>query len=202
MNRGARGTIITIVLSTLAMSMAVTTAAAHRFEVSNRNIRLTFTELTISAEGLPTDTCHVTLEGSFHATTWAKVTELLIGYVTRATTGSCSVGTTVLTATLPWHIRYRGFSGPLPGITLLILRLDRLSMNVGALGFNCLTTTDLELNLVRGGGPVISVVGAFHEVAFRSGGGFGCPSSTGGIRTSEGDLFLLGTSNAVTVTLI
>jgi hypothetical protein len=81
---------------------------------------------------LGTIECHVTMEGSFHSRTISKVLEALIGYITRATVDStnCTGGSArSLTETLPWHIRYGGFTGTLPTIT---------SVNTRLIGFNYL----------------------------------------------------------------
>jgi len=68
--------------------------------------------------------CHMTLSGSFHSTTVAKIPHLHIGDLTRASVGSCVGGTaTALTETLPWAFSYEAFSGRLPeivGVNLLI----------------------------------------------------------------------------------
>jgi hypothetical protein len=62
----------------------------------------------------------LTLSGSFHSRTLAKVRESLVGYVTSAGgNGFCSglLSVRVLTERLPWHVRYIGFSGLLPNIS-------------------------------------------------------------------------------------
>src|SRR5262249_52171492 len=76
--------------------------------------------------------CPVTLEGSFHARTFAKVVGGLVGYVTRAVVqeASCrgeageasAMRVQALTETLPWHVRYRAFVSLLPNPTAI--RLD------------------------------------------------------------------------------
>ena len=51
----------------------------------------------------------------------------LIGYITQAILRPCATGTaSILRETLPWHVRYAGFSGSLPNIT---------SLTVHAIGF-------------------------------------------------------------------
>jgi hypothetical protein len=56
----------------LIMTLGVASATAGRLSVSNRNIRVTFNNLEMTAERLGTDSCHVTLEGSLHSSTIAK----------------------------------------------------------------------------------------------------------------------------------
>ncbi len=64
--------------------------------------------------------CEVKLSGSFHSRTIAKVTTTLIGYITEGTILSCRRGSaTINQSSLPWHRRYRSFTGTLPNITSL-----------------------------------------------------------------------------------
>jgi hypothetical protein len=97
----------------------VSSAGARNFSVSNQSMRVSYREVTFT--GGATDTrCQVTLEGSLHRTTMPKVSGSLIGYITSAILGPCETGTsTILRETLPWHIRYHGFAGTLPNITLI-----------------------------------------------------------------------------------
>ena len=58
------------------------------------------------------------VSGSFHARTITKTVGSLIGYITEASSTNCSFGSATLNrASLPWHLRYRSFSGTLPNIT-------------------------------------------------------------------------------------
>jgi hypothetical protein len=190
--------------ATMLMAFAVTTATARNFSLSNNNIRVTFNNLELAAEGLPTDTCHVTLEGSFHSRTFAKTVGTLLGYITKVTTGNCSTGTTVLAATLPWHVRYTSFSGRLPNITLITGRVAGASFQVGEFGFNCLARADIESNFVReAAGRITRVDVPTQSVPLTNGPTFGCPAETGSFRSAEsGRTFLLGTTTGISVTLI
>lgn len=79
--------------------------------------------------------CPLTLQGAFHAATFAKTAGSLVGLVTSATVGTCtswleSEGTIpleiqlqVLRESLPWHLRYASFSGALPSITAVGLNM-------------------------------------------------------------------------------
>jgi hypothetical protein len=61
----------------------------------------------------------------------AKVAGSLIGYITRADLGICQAGTaTVLTSTLPWHVRYSGFRGTLPEINRIFTHIIGASWRV------------------------------------------------------------------------
>lgn len=96
-------------------------ASAGHISVSSRTFRGTWTALEFISS-LGTVRCPVTLEGSLHSSTIAKVAETLIGQVYRASLAEarCSGGrATVRTETLPWHVRYLGFEGTLPKITAL-----------------------------------------------------------------------------------
>ena len=83
--------------------------------------------------------CPVTLEGSFHRTTVAKVARSLVGHVTRATVNSCSAGTmSVLTETLPWHVQYGGFAGTLPNMSSVSLSIVGMGASWTFIGITCL----------------------------------------------------------------
>jgi hypothetical protein len=105
----------------LVLAAAVSTASATRLETSSQGIRAVWTALEFTGfGGAFTVRCPVTLEGTLHSRTISKVSGQLVGFVTRAilTESQCSGGTaTILTASLPWHVRYDSFIGALPRIT-------------------------------------------------------------------------------------
>jgi hypothetical protein len=184
--------------TTLLMALAVGTASARNLSVSNQTFRYTFNNIEQAIEGISTTTCRITLEGSLHGRTMAKVAGTLLGYITRVITGQCNPNqVTILTETLPWHLRYVGFSGRLPNITLILVRFrwaSRLSV--------CLVSEDVEARLSRD--PVtghlvlaqiplqlLSVTGVFCSVThlnFRANG--------------NGSVFQLATTTRISVTLI
>jgi hypothetical protein len=49
---------------------------------------------------------------------------------------------TVLTGTMPWHIRYSSFLGTLPAITSIRIAIAGLAMQVNVGGVACLLRTD------------------------------------------------------------
>jgi hypothetical protein len=117
----------------VALAGAVNAASANRLSISSRTFRQVWTPLSISsaAAGV-TLQCNVTLEGSFHYNTFAKVRGLLLGYITKAAFAHpCTGGGEAFStngveeegggrpfpSTLPWHITYSGFEGALPNIT-------------------------------------------------------------------------------------
>ena len=134
-------------LSTAAIfALAVGSASANRLSLSNRNFRVTWTSLRFSnTANANVVLCPTTLEGSFHSATIVKTVGALIGYVTRASlvNSSCIGGhATIRTETLPWHIRYRGYSGTLPNITLILVGLSRARFRVETGGLTCDVTTE------------------------------------------------------------
>jgi len=139
--------LLTSLTATAILAMAVSSATAAHLSVSNQNFRTTWTSLRFNAAG-STILCPVTLEGSFHSATIAKTSGLLIGYITRASVNGarppCVGGTaTVRTETLPWHIRYRSFTGTLPNISGIVVGLIGASFRVqpeGSLACNATTT--------------------------------------------------------------
>jgi hypothetical protein len=188
--------------ATLLMALAIGSASARTFSITNQNIRVAFRNLEFEIEGISTTTCRVTLEGSLHSRTIAKVRGALIGYLTRVSTNNCNNGVTILTETLPWHIRYESFSGILPNITLILIRSSPVSFRVeGGFGISCLARGELGARFIRivPGGQLrfarierqsLPLTGAF------------CPS-TGAFRSAEDGLItLLGNNNLITVTLI
>jgi len=183
------------------MLLGVGTATAGKFSLSNQTIRLTFNDMEYRAGEIRND-CRVTFEGSFHARTFAKVEGSLVGYLTRVTTGQCTLGTTLLTETLPWHVRYQGFSGTLPEITLIIARIFGVSYRVST----CLGSNEIQLRAVRD--PVTRALTGV-EVPLASNRelpltGILCPSPRIGALGSNGNgsVMVLGSSSAITVTLI
>ena len=138
--------ILTTLIATATLALAITNATANRLSVSNRNFRTTWTSLRFSNNSnANVMLCPVTLEGSFHSATILKTIGSLIGYITRASliSSSCIGGhLTFRTETLPWHIRYRGYSGILPNITLLIIGITRLRFRIETGGLTCDVTTE------------------------------------------------------------
>lgn len=103
--------------SALLLAFGVGNAYAGRVSMSNQSFRMTWSSFEFM-EGTEAISCPLTLEGTFNARTIAKVAGATVGSIVRAAEGSCVGGeSTLLTETLPWTIRYGGFSGTLPAIT-------------------------------------------------------------------------------------
>ncbi|HEX7291076.1 MAG TPA: hypothetical protein VF250_08125 [Conexibacter sp.] len=129
----------------IAIALMCATATARNLSISNQQLRANFRELRYS--GLfGTYVCQVTLEGSLHSRTIAKVVGQLIGYITTVRLGPCATGTaTMLSETLPWHVQYRGFSGALPDITRIETDIINYSFRIRTPeGFNCLMRSTPE----------------------------------------------------------
>ena len=136
------------------------TAPARNFSISSQTWRATWSALDVSESLGVTIRCQLTLEGSYHARTFAKVAGTLIGYVNRAALAGCQIfeGSRLLTEALPWHVRYRSFSGPLPNIASYATSIVGFAIQIrDSLGRTCLgTSTAAEPFILTWGGPVAS----------------------------------------------
>ena len=210
------------VAAALLLASAVSNASATRLSTSNQNLRLTFTSLEFNVPGVVTVRCKVTLEGSFHSRTIAKVARNLAGAVTKAiakqetcTNGSGSTfngverynGTTSPN-TLPWHLTYEGFTGTLPNIASLQALVSRFRVGITAAGL-CTgqyggATDNITLAAALGAGGAISsltpVAGRNTVTLMRRDAGLACPEA--GLAQASGSVMLLGNTTPVTITLI
>lgn len=115
-----------------ALGIAVGMASGNRLAGNLLIGRARLASLEFTGGGA-TVRCPVTLEGSLHSRTVSKIAELLIGYVTRGTVGTCTGGNArINTETLPWHERYVGFTGVLPRIETIRGKLIRPSWTIAA----------------------------------------------------------------------
>jgi hypothetical protein len=148
--------------------------------------------------GFPSE-CALTLEGSLHSRTLVKTTGALIGYITRATLGTCSRGSaTILSTSLPWHVRYASFSGTLPNITRLNSTFTGFQYQIRepVFGVTCLAAGGVgQLNYTREVGGVLpsaEIGGTFPTNC-------GIETTVSGISSS---LTVLGAATRITATLI
>ncbi len=110
--------------ATFLLAAAVSSASANHLRVNEQGHRIVWSALEFNASAGSNITCAITLEGSFHSRTIAKVANALIGHVNRASVGACAGGSaTMHTETLPWHEQYNSFTGTLPSITTVKLAL-------------------------------------------------------------------------------
>ncbi len=194
--------------ATILLAASVSTASATRLESSSQSIRASWAQMIFRGFGASV-TCRVTLEGTLHSRTIVKTNESLIGYITRVIVReeTCTGGTArALSETLPWHVRYRSFEGPLPGITAINTNVIGAKFRVGATVFGtnvfCLyTTTVAQPNIgsfAREGGGALTSVAVSGTI--RSSGEFGC--SEGTLSGSSESLTVLGGTTRITVRLI
>jgi hypothetical protein len=200
----------------LFLALGVASATANSLSVSNQDFRAVWTPLALSGGGIEVR-CDVTLEGSFHEATIAKVEGALIGSVTRASVdgNNCEpeeAKASILTETLPWLITYEGYIGELPnisGIEILLLRAEFLLELFGFVGClygtgpnqenpaNGIVNVDPETGVVTGLKADETVpIPLQQELDI-----FGlCPSE--GTFSGEATVTLLETENPISVTLI
>jgi hypothetical protein len=195
-------TLLAIVGATILLGALVGAASARNFSVSNQNLRATFRSVEYGG-GFGTSKCDVTIEGSFHQRTIAKVLRALTGYITRAIIQKpCLVGdATILTATLPWHVTYAGFSGTLPDITAISANVVGAAFGAiePAFGFACLSRSTAEspqtVTFNREAGGAITTALAGGTIPTSCG-------LNGTLRGTSSTLTLLGATTRITVTLI
>jgi hypothetical protein len=205
--------LLTGLAATAILAAAVGTATANRLALSNNAIRVVWRSLELS-NSVSTNVvrCAVTLEGSFHSRTIEKIANKLIGYITRANVqnNQCTGGrATVLNETLPWHLTYNSFTGRLPIIETLVLNLIRAGFIVEIPGFNnCKAITSSEspargiANIGAGGRVENLRADPTARIPLVNGpGGFACGLGTGSFE-GTGVVTLLGTNNAISITLI
>ncbi len=144
---------------------AVGIASARSFSSSTQTMRATWQEFEITdASGTTSAICPLTLEGSFHARTYAKVAGTLIGYINRAgLSATCPFEFRLLSETLPWHVRYRSFSGVLPTIATIAQSVVGFAIRLREpFGTTCLGTSTatepLILTYARGISGVLTEV--------------------------------------------
>jgi hypothetical protein len=123
-------TLLALAGATVLLAALTSIASAGRLSTSSQQLRATFVSLEFEG-AFGVIRCQVTIEGSFHSRTTTKTIGSLVGYITRAVLGPCSAGTaTILTETLPWHVRYSGFEGTLPEISNLRAHVVGASLRV------------------------------------------------------------------------
>jgi hypothetical protein len=115
------------------LASAISSASAGRLNFSERRIAVTWSnppgeEMRFSAETFAIE-CAVALRASLSANVVAKTAGAQIGEVRGIAAAGCAGGTVITLngvegpATLPWPIRYDSFSGTLPAITGIRVRI-------------------------------------------------------------------------------
>ncbi|HEX5146187.1 MAG TPA: hypothetical protein VFV85_04125 [Conexibacter sp.] len=194
-------------------------AEAKKLSLSGGASAISWSSLTFSGlGGLITIRCPVSVAGSFHSATIAKVRGSLIGNVTGAILDQsrCTGGTATLlngterlpsgsTAanTLPWHIIYDSFTGTLPNITGVRVGLVGLALlvNVSILGS---TVSCLYLATAREPAFGTALLEAGRVTGLRAEEGTSVPVATGqpGACPSRGSFSGTATVPSTTIRLI
>jgi len=190
------------VFAALVLAAVVSTASANRLSTSSQQIRATWSQVSFEF-GVGTIRCKVTLEGSFHARTFTKVRETLLGYITRAVIQTpCEFGELhFLAETLPWHLHYESFTGTLPRMTSVRFKIAEMSLwFTREFGIRCLYRSSFAFAWLRGEPPLIPASASMEGSLPETQGGI-CLGTIrfegrGGRLTNEGG------STEVTLTLI
>lgn len=203
----------------VTLGLGVSGSSANRLEFNAQTFRLVWSQLrVVVAEGIAEVRCPVTLEGSFHSRTLAKVSRALVGSITRVAIGQpanvCEGGAgTVLAATLPWHLQYQAFEGTLPRITGVKFRFIGVAwrISITELGISCLYRSEAgqpaaaTFKLFRGlfgeWGPTITSVRADESLSLVPSGEFFCEDAEVRFEGS-GTVTQLGSTNSLTLRLI
>lgn len=216
--------ILTGLAASLLLAAMVSSATASRLSTSNQNIRATWTSLEFASAVVVR--CPVTLEGSFHTRTIAKVARSLIGAITKAVVNRerCTNGTgstfngveryngTTTPNTLSWHLTYESFRGTLPSIESIRVLLQRFRFGIEAIG--CAVQVGAETDNVSAdaalgaGGAITSLTptaGRNTATIIRTDRDVlgACPRpGNPGTLGSAGQVMLLGTTTRISITLI
>jgi hypothetical protein len=198
--------------ATLVLAATVGSATAGHLSVSNRNFRAVWTSLeAITSSGILR--CPITVEGSFHSATAGKVAGALLGNVSRGTIvgANCTNGTaTVNQEALPWHITYESFTGVLPEISGIRLKLvgAKFTTRIGGLGCTIQTSVGsparaiAQLEEAEGGGAVVTSVRTDETARIPLRSAFLCEIGGEGSDSGTASVTLLGSATRITVTLI
>jgi len=131
--RNSSRLLLSCALVTIAFAAMVHGASARELTFSSQSIRAVWAPVFVIVPMSPAAEfrCLMTLEGSFHSRTIGKAPGNLIGYITRAIAGPCGgegqmwvhngtervLGGEAPATSLPWHMKYLGFTGTLPAIS-------------------------------------------------------------------------------------
>ena len=202
----------------LLLATAVSTATARNLSLNSTTFRVTWREIQFDTDRV---VCELTLEGSFHYRTIAKVRGSLIGLITKAIIRHpCQVSEgwmdneterplgAAIRNTLPWHLTYEEFLGTLPRITGTVVLIRNMSSVVNVSGIclgrygtatdniSALADEDASGNL----GTVTPVAGRNRLTLRERLGGIFCPGTAG--LTGTGNVTQLNSTSRIVVTLI
>ncbi len=202
--------LLAVPVCAVALAACVGTASARRFALNAQAFRIAWRSLRFFAgEGLPSGACPVTMEGSFHSRTISKVCGGLVGYISRAIVGPqteppCTFANgaesvRILTAGLPWHLRYDSFTGTLPTINTIKWELIGAGVLITGLGQSCLykSTTANPLDFYF---FIHGTEGRGTTIPLFEGNPLFCPAS-GGVEGIDA-VTILESTTALTVNLV
>ena len=221
MQRSLKLAVVALAATTL-LAAALSSASARNLSVSTQNIRATWASLEFETGVGILIRCPVTLEGSFHSRTIAKVERLLIGAITRAISKqeACTRGIAATfngveryngvtpANTLPWHITFESFSGELPNITSVRLLFSRFRFGIRDTEALCTgqygkAEDNISLSAALTAGTVTSLTPVegrnIAHLSMRD-GGVSCPNTIA-LRGS-GSVMVLNNTTQIRVTLI
>src|SRR5215207_8133225 len=215
--------ILTALAASLLLAAVVSTASAASLSTSNQNIRATWTSLEFEGTGTGLFIrCQVTLEGSFHSRTIAKVARSLISAITKGQVKqeTCTNGRgatfngveryngTTSPNTLPWHLTYESFTGTLPAIATVSVLLQRFRFGITVAGL-CTGQFGSETDRITAAAS-LSAEGNINALTptegrnsaslIRRDAGLACPAV--GLMRSAGSVMLLGNTTPIRITLI
>lgn len=110
-----------LLVAAAALTVLVGVASGGRLSFTNQSIEISSIEAEYTG-ALGTVKCPIDLLGVLHSTTVVKTAGGLSGLVTEALHLGCRQGEAIVLAeTLPWHLRYRSFTGTLPTIATVAI---------------------------------------------------------------------------------
>lgn len=205
--RQARMRVLAGLVAALLLALAAGSAHATSIEYSEQLFRILFARLAFAESGGGVSIrCPVTLEGSFHESTFAPERGDSVAGITSAQIGACQEGeATILERSLPWDVTFQSFTGTLPNITTIRHELIGAAFEVEpGLGIRCLALTTRESpaagDATREAGGQITSLLPDSALAIPVTGEL-CPAF--GVFDGAGEVFVQGsTERRVTLTLI
>jgi hypothetical protein len=186
-------------------------AFANRLEWSERSFRIVWTNFEWAFEGGGGILCPVTMEGTWHARTFVKRAELLIGHVTAAAAAAmanCMGGSMTPDVTTPWNVRYDGFTGRLPAITGLKVRIVSMRFSLFDGIITCILTTEATkpfkgtFNVNAAGEALTFTPDPTGTIELVAGSSMLCFFVTANPAANAGNVTLLGVTTKLRVRLI
>lgn len=137
---------VALMATAVLMVVAVGAASANTLSLSNARDTASWTAFEVTAGTLGAAKCEVIPIITFHHGTFTKTAGTLIGVVEAVRIKNCTIGQIAdIAATLPWHVRYSGFTGTLPNMTTVNVLIVGMGLEITTSGgARCRTTTTAE----------------------------------------------------------